>query len=71
MATVQIDKGIKIPQRSGGPGRKYPWADMEVGDSFFSTAKSIREQSAHAGKVYGRKFATRKEGNGIRVWRVE
>lgn len=70
---VEIDKGIPIPPRTFGRPAVYPFATMEVGDSFLyrggmttgCTAASVN------GKRLGRKFVTRKTPDGIRIWRVE
>lgn len=35
MSDYTIDKGVKIAPTGTGGRRKYPWAVMEVGDSFF------------------------------------
>lgn len=71
----EIEKDKPIP-----PRRKYPFEDMEVGDSFFAP----RDDFPHAGdaaRVYAHhrkgkvKFRTRnvtENGvNGTRVWRIE
>ena len=36
----KIEKGIPLPRAytKGGGGRKYPWPDMKVGDSFLVPA---------------------------------
>ena len=61
-----------------GNGRppKYPFAIMEVGDSFMIPsldAKKIRSART-AATLYGRnhkkKFISRKQENGLRVWRI-
>jgi hypothetical protein len=63
----------------GGPlptpyGQKYPWPDMDVGDSFEAPAISRGTISSAAtldGRKYGRKWSIRKiDENTIRVWRI-
>ena len=67
-----IEKNIPFKAKS-----KYPFHDMEVGDSFFTTlAKSARQRATHYGIRHSMKFVSRKatseEGEvGIRIWRVE
>lgn len=76
---MKIEKGIPIPMGAGrkGPPIKYPWPDMEVGDSVFFDGEpkgADAKQGTAArlwGNNHGRKFAARKEGNGVRVWRIE
>lgn len=68
---VKIDKGIPVPTETRVRASKYPLAEMEVGDSFF-TEKDIKGMiSRFAAKHNGKKFVTRKEGDGIRVWRTK
>jgi hypothetical protein len=71
-APFAIVQGVPIPGIK--PPSVYPFADMQVGDSFYCEAShklSVRT-SAH---VYGRKFkvkfVTRSDGSGVRVWRVK
>ena len=43
MATAfKVERGVPLPEPKGGPGApaKYPFGDMEVGDSFFVPAAS-------------------------------
>jgi len=74
---IKIEKGVPLPASGAGRPSKYPWGDMEVGDSFFAEAKpeSMHTQAAFAGRKYGRRFTTRKRTEngvaGVRVWRVE
>lgn len=81
----EIEKGVEMPAavNSGGRKAKYPWAKMEIGDSFFVPAngcsmRNVQDRFASAAaqwaKRHGSKFATRqvKEPEpGVRVWRVE
>lgn len=75
---IQIDKGVPIPPHVRGQGApKYPWREMEIGDSFFVSDRHRRSISAAASSARqhrGHQFATRsvtENGvDGIRVWRV-
>ena len=64
-----IDKDRPIP-----PTRrqtKYPFGEMEVGDSFFAeNKKAVSAAHVWASTHPGVKFATRTEGDGVRVWRL-
>ncbi len=68
--TVKIDKGIPMPpcNRAG----KYPWKEMEVGDSFLMDGDPVYAANTanKAGRKHGRKFSSRKTREGMRVWRV-
>jgi len=72
----KIEKGIAIPERKGGTV-KYPFEQMEVGDSFFvpesaEVRRSNFSNSASSyGKRTGKKFTVRKVEGGWRCWRVE
>ena len=70
----EIEKHIPIPEHTGSGARpKYPFADMEVGDSFFApnmTARSLINASQwHANKT-GKKFTCSTVEGGARCWRV-
>jgi len=73
--TLKIDKGIPIPP----PFRSkpnYPFASMEVGDSFFTTAKWGQQVAAvgsqrHKPKRFTARRAVSDAGTGWRIWRVE
>jgi len=70
----KVEKGIPAPKVKKGPPRKYPWLEMEVGDSFFVPGVNYNEfktQPSNAGKRYGLKYTTRSVDGGVRVWRVE
>lgn len=66
----EIERGIPVSPRE--KRARYPFAEMEVGDSFFSSKNIDRIRSAaHAyGKYQNMKFQTAIVDNGIRVWRI-
>lgn len=77
----KIDKGVPIPERARTP--KYPWGDLEVGDSFFlpkeeDDGKRYRAYIAagsftcNNAKGIRLKAIMREEGGkrGTRIWRV-
>ena len=73
-----IEKGVPIPESRGGGRGKYPFREMEIGDSFFVAGKSTAKFSAHVHhhrKRHGLKFTTRtvtEDGvKGVRIWRTE
>ena len=84
---IEIEEGIPIwppspPVRGSAPLRTYPWREMEVGDSFFvpfghasldafRIRGSVSAAANAAARILGVKFATRKQADGVRVWRVE
>ena len=68
----KIDKNIPLPKRIA----KYPFADMDVGDSFFAKDKSCG--TLYAASIKFRrdnkldwKFTIQPEGTGARIWRVK
>jgi hypothetical protein len=70
--TVKIEKGIPFPKLCK-PYTRYPWADMEIGDSFFVpgvTNSTFAGQISGAKKRTGFNFTARKEIDGLRVWRI-
>jgi hypothetical protein len=74
--SITIDKGVPIPDGAGvrDYGCKYPWADMEVGDSFFTygiKAKSLQSMGYRYGRNRGMRFLAVAECDGVRIWRTE
>lgn len=66
---MKIENGIPIT--SWGSRTKYPFADMEVGDSFATDEKRVRAAVHTWSLKHGREFVTRKQTDGtIRVWRT-
>lgn len=68
----RIEKGVAPPKRHAST--KYPFPDMDVGDSFAVPTEQlalVRTASYHWGKINGgKKFSTRKYGDGYRCWRI-
>ena len=67
---IKIDKNVPMP--SAG---KYPFGDMDVGDSFFVAGKTAAQMGGTMHFRKPKKFTTRtvtENGvKGIRIWRVE
>lgn len=69
--SFKIEKGIPLPKAIRGKPKKYPWHEMDVGDSFVGGV-SARSLVSRAGKAIGFKFTSRKIGeNEFRIWRVK
>lgn len=68
---IQIDKNIAIPVKL-----KYPFNEMEVGDSFYGEGE-VRTKLSTAAYLWCKKnnndwkFITRRYENGYRVWRTK
>ncbi len=70
---LKVDKGILIPEGRSGV-TKYPWNEMEIGDSFFlekGNSNTLRCAASYAGSRNNKKFIVRKVGGGARAWRIE
>jgi hypothetical protein len=78
----KIDTHVPLPKMRGAGGKgnyKYPWNEMEVGQSFFvpdTTIGRFYSQTRAAAKRYSKKFIARSWVNddgaeGVRIWRVE
>lgn len=64
----KIEKGVAMPERKRGRPTRYPWAQMEIGDSFVAPYKP---NLVLAAARYQKKFSYRKQSDGtVRVWRV-
>lgn len=66
---MKIEKGIPIPARH----IHTPLIDMVVGDSYFieGDVDKLRNSAYQAAKRLGIKLTSRKEGKGMRIWRVK
>ncbi len=74
MSKFVIEKNVPIPLK-GNVRRKYPFAQMEVGDSIFVAGDAAKTEniscSANAyGKRNGAKFSARCVEGGVRIWRI-
>ena len=67
---MQIEKNVEKTEPRGGK-LKYPWDQMEVGDSILITENihAARCAAVNYGRYHGKKFSTRKTGGGLRIWR--
>lgn len=72
---IKIDKNVPIPNGAGPHGQKYPFPELQVGDSFlfpFATKRRTTQSLAWQwAKKTGRKFIVRKTTEGLRCWRME
>jgi len=70
--SIKIDKGVPVPKAIHNGRSKYPFQQMEVGDSFFAeTAPEVMRSSANQRRLkYGTQFIVRAEGSGARCWRT-
>ena len=79
---IQLDDGIEIPESYNTPRNKYPFAQMQVGQSFTMSSETYDEfkkvraavsasARSYAAKHAGVKFVIRTvEPNKLRVWRT-
>jgi hypothetical protein len=73
-AKLKIEKGVPL---NGDARCRYPWREMEVGDSFFVAAKNPQAAQAVQVSICGSaarqdgKYTTRRVDGGVRCWRVE
>lgn len=73
----EITDSVPVPATAGKRGRtaKYPFSEMEVGQSvFFEGARTGGKEylaAQAAGRSKGWRFSGRAEGSGLRIWRVE
>lgn len=76
----KIEKGIPITRRVRGlgPGAKYPFEDMEIGDSFLvpcskeDKRKKVSTVIGSSKRVSFMKFCSqyRPKEDGVRIWRI-
>lgn len=70
----KIEKNVALPKHARTC--KYPFADMDVGDSFVApnTNRIALYAAAHQWTkrdATGKKFIVREEGNDARIWRTK
>lgn len=68
--SYKIETNVPIPTSKRN---KYPWRALEIGDSFFVPDRPNTTMSGVCtamGRVLGKRFISRPEGTGARVWRV-
>lgn len=69
---IEIEKNIPLPAQK--KRNVYPYKEMGVGESFLvgeGKMQIVCNANYRASKAMGMKFIARKEGNGVRVWRIE
>ncbi len=69
-----VEKGIPVTRRFREP-YKYPFNDMDVGDSFFipngqDRIRSARARCSQVKANTGREYIARIVDGGVRVWRI-
>lgn len=73
-AEIKIEKGVPVPPRRTRKGiSKYPFRQMEVGDSFLMPDYTVVRAWGILGpyaKRLGQKYTVRTVEGGARVWRV-
>ncbi len=71
---MQIEKDVPMPMNGVGSPVKYPFKDMQVGDSVFAEGQDSVGYAASAarawGRINGRKFSARTVDGGVRIWRI-
>jgi len=73
--SYEIKKDVPMPDFTRGRAYKYPWAEMEIGDSIFlpsietdRACSSYRNYARRMGN--GVKFKRKQQGNEVGIWRV-
>jgi hypothetical protein len=70
---IKIDKKVPLPPPRG-TNKHYPLAEMKIGDSFWAPPDEVvraRSAASQHGSRHQKKFTTRTEDDGLRVWRIE
>jgi hypothetical protein len=73
VAKIKIDKNVPVPAHRHAQSM-YPFAELDVGDSFHAPDKAIKNfypVVTKWKKKLQRNFIVRAEGKGVRVWRIE
>ena len=71
---IKIDKNVPTPNLARDPNTKYPFREMDVGDSFFAGDRTTAQMSVNTQHYRPKKFTCRtvtENGvKGVRVWRI-
>lgn len=70
----RIEQDVPMPPSRGGAAL-YPFGQLDVGDSFYFTGEpyqntSFRRSASAYGTRNGVKLTVRKDGDGLRCWRI-
>jgi hypothetical protein len=70
---MNLERGVSLRDGRGAGRYKYPWAQMQIGDSFRADvpADTLRASAHRYAKRHGVRFIVRTEGEGSRAYRVE
>jgi hypothetical protein len=71
---IEDEHAIPAARQHSGRREKYPWSQLDVGQSFFvkdARLRSMTSTASHAGRRNGKKFIARAADGGVRVWRYE
>jgi hypothetical protein len=71
---IEDEHAIPAARQHNGRREKYPWSQLDIGQSFFvkgGVLRSMSSTASHAGRRNGKKFIARDAEGGIRVWRYE
>ena len=76
MTEFVIEKNVPMPaKQKRGHFRKYPFAEMAIGQSFeldnLNDYLLARTAGVSFGRVHSKRFSGRRSGDGGRIWRVE
>jgi len=70
---MKIDKDIPVPETTRA--RKWPFIEMDIGDSVFFAEEQVNGKAYRAAMSVGRrqhrKYVARREDQGLRIWRSE
>lgn len=68
----QLERGVPMPKaRGSNTGISELIRTMKVGDSFVLPIRNANSARTMFYRFYPMKFATRKEGESLRIWRTE
>ena len=70
---MKIETDVPLPDSSRA--RKYPFLEMEVGQSVLFEDEEVNGRAYRAamstGRRHNQKYVARREDNGLRIWRAE
>jgi hypothetical protein len=71
--SIKVEKGVPFTRYQHIARGVYPFAEMDVGDSFFApgvSATQMGSRCAYQKLKYQKRFSIRAVDGGVRVWRL-
>ena len=66
----RVSRKIAIPSTGAGRDPKYPFPELEIGESFEVATTNEKNAARKRFEHRGQRIVTRSTDNGFRIWRI-